>query len=226
MFIKTVWGIAMVNSIKTNSLNVKDEYKRIIDSLTKEPHCVDRDGDLFNIVCPVCGSINTGRIGIFFICAKRHIFWLYTEDGVRKISDLSDDRKKRILGNDLDPRTLMDSHGHEKYKVFQRDQKVSVYYMLSLWGLDYDNTTLENVKIYLDMFKDKMGVFGSKFGSMSLYLYNFYTDFDSSLNGKAGNYIISKNFPLWMEKAIVIANEIDNMSFGNEEIYANLFYID
>ncbi|MCK9442708.1 MAG: hypothetical protein M0Q13_14960 [Methanothrix sp.] len=210
---------------KQNLLNIADEYKKIIDNLEKEPHYVDRDGDLFTIICPHCGSKNVGRIGVFFVCSRRHIFSLYTEDGVRKDSELSDDRKRRILGDDLDPKTLMDAHGHAKYDLFNSDDKIPMYFRLSLWGLEYDNRTLNNAKIYLDMFKNKMSSFSKKFDRMYLELRNFKTDFTEAIEGKVDWQIDSGMFSMWMEKAIVIANELDNIDFGNEEIYANLFYI-
>lgn len=217
--------ILSVEPNKQNLLNIGDEYKRIIYNLEKEPHYVNRDGDLFNIICPHCGSKNVGRIGVFFICARRHIFSLYTEDGVRKDSELSDDRKKRILGDDLDPKTLMDAHGHEKYDLFNRDDKIPMYFSLSLWGLEHEDRTLNNAKIYLDMFRSKMKSFSEKFDRMHLDLHNFNTDFDEAMNGKTNWGIDSRIFPMWMEKAIVVANELDNLSFGNEEIYAGLYYI-
>ena len=208
-----------------NLLNIEDEYKRILSSLNYEPHYVNRDGDLFTIVCPSCGSKNTGRVGQFFICGRRHIFSLYTEDGVYAESELSEERKKRILGDDLDPKTMKDAHGHEKYDLFNKDDKVKMYYNLSLWGLDYDTRTLVNGKVYLDIFKKKMKEFSDKFKRMYLNLYNFDTDFYEAMVGKVDYRIKSTIEPMWMQKAIVIANELDNMDFGNEEIYAYLVYV-
>lgn len=210
---------------KKEYLTIETEYKNIIDSLEKEPNYVDRDGDLFLITCPHCGSKNVGRVGVFFICSKRHIFSLYTEDGVKKDSELSEDRKKRILGNDLDLKTMKDAHGHKKYDLFNKDDIYPMFYRLSLYGLENDEMTMNIAKHYLDVFKSKLNSFKIKFEFLSLELSHFYTDFDEALNGRVGSYLISKTHPMWMQKAIVMANEIDNMDFITEEISADLFYI-
>jgi hypothetical protein len=211
---------------KTEYLNIETEYKNIVDSLEKEPHYVNRDGDLFLITCPHCGSKNVGRVGIFFICAKRHIFSLYTEDGIRKESEMSEDSKKRIIGDDLDTKSMKDSHGHSKYDLFNKDDKYPMYFRLSLYGgIDYEGMTLNVAKHYLGFFKDRMNEFKNKFESLYLELSYFYTDFDEAVNGRVYYDLISRVQPMWMQKAIIIANELDKIEFGTEEIYANLFFI-
>jgi hypothetical protein len=96
-------------------------------------------------------------------------------------------------------------------------------------GLDYDNRTLANGKVYLDLFKEKMKEFSNKFKRIYLNLYNFDTDFDEAMVGRVGYRIKSRIEPMWMQKAIVIANELDNMDFGDKETeektYAYLVYI-
>lgn len=210
---------------KTELLNIETEYKNIVDSLEKEPHYVDRDGDLFLITCPHCGSKNVGRVGVFFICAKRHIFSLYTEDGVRKESEMSEDGKKRIIGNDLDTKSMKDSHGHAKYDLFDKDGIYPIYFRLSLYGIDYEERTLNVAKHYLSFFKDRMKDFKDKFESLYLELSHFYTDFDEAVNGRVYFDLNSRVQSMWMQKAIVISNELDKIEFGTEEIYVDLFFI-
>lgn len=213
--------------ISSNLLTIEEEYKRILDSLNHEPHHVNRDGDLFTIICPKCGSRNTAHVGSYFICARRHIFSLYTEDGVHAESDLSEERKKRILGDDLDPKTLKDAHGHEEYDLFDKDDIVPMYFKISLWGLDHDNRTLVNTKTYIDIFRNKIGEFKDKFKRFSLSPLYFMTDFDEALQGKTDYRVHSNLMPMWMQKAIVISDELDKIDkyFGNEEIYVSLVYV-
>jgi hypothetical protein len=85
--------------------------------------------------------------------------------------------------------------------------------------------TLNVAKHYLGFFKDRMNEFKNKFESLYLELSYFYTDFDEAVNGRVYYDLISRVQPMWMQKAIIIANELDKIEFGTEEIYANLFFI-
>jgi hypothetical protein len=211
----------------SNLLSIEEEYKRILNLLVYEPHHVNRDGDLFTIICPSCGSRNISRVGGFFICTRHHIFSLYLEDGLRKESDMSEEEKNRILGDDLNPKDGKDAHGHEKYDLFEKDDTIPMYFSLSLWGLENEDRTLGNVKKYLDIFKNRINEFVSKFKNLYIDINNWSTDFDEALIGKSDWRVESSLKPVWMKKAIVIANELNSIDtiFGNEDIYVNLIYI-
>lgn len=192
---------------------IEDKYKELLDSFDHEEHYVNRDGDLFRVICPECGSKNHHYIsGGFFVCARRHLFHVYTEDGVSKKSALSEDSLKRVLGDDLG-KDGMDSHGHEKYIYIPKDAKVNVYFeFYKGWDTDDSESTFEKVNQELVYLEESLRNFADKFERFYLPHLYFYTEFNSALKGVPSSDVISWPEAMWIQKVILLKLELENIN--------------
>lgn len=203
----------VIETSKTQKPYIEDKYKELLDSFTHEEHYINRDGDLFRVICPECGSKNHHYIsGGFFVCARRHLFQVYTEDGVSKESEMSDDSKKRILGDDLQ-KDGKDAHGHEKYTFFPKDAKVNVYFeFYQGWDTDDSEHTFEKVQEELKYLKDSLHKFSDKFKRFYIpYLY-FYVEFESAAKGIPSSDVIGWPENMWIQKVILLKIELENIN--------------
>lgn len=122
-----------------------DRRKKASYAHTKS--AINRDGDLYLVECPVCGSqeVIRARDKTYFVCGRDHRFRVYTEDGVVKLKDhrkgnierfpvkvVYDEAHTARLGLEKDApwwwrrvsihRDLhngKDAHSHHKYEVLQ-----------------------------------------------------------------------------------------------------------
>jgi hypothetical protein len=192
---------------------IKEVYKDYLKSLTYEPHYIDRDGDLFRVSCPECGSGNLSYLmGGFFVCGRKHLFHVYPEDGVRADSELSDDKKKRVLGDDLQ-KDGRDSHGHGEYEYFPKEGKVQAYFQF-YFGYDSDDEdrTFEKAVAHIDYLKEKLEAFSNKFDRFYLpYLY-FYTDLLDAAGGKPSSDLKSWPEDMLVQKFVLIKDELKKIN--------------
>ena len=105
---------------------IDDLYKSYLKELSKNTGewGVDRDGDIFQISCPVCKTKKINQAyKETFVCSKKHVFSVYPEDGIRPITGRND-------GDDLQ-KDGKDAHGHGLYLIHKPDEKTAVY--LQYW---------------------------------------------------------------------------------------------
>jgi len=117
---------------------IKASYKATVADLASKvtAFAIDRDGDLFQIACPTCRTKKVNHAdGSVFICARRHVFSVYTEDGVREITD---ENKEKVLGDDLQ-KNGKDAHDHHEYMILKPNEKTPIY--ISYWFEDAGEVT-------------------------------------------------------------------------------------
>ncbi len=109
-------------------------YDILVDDYAKRASAfgINRDGDIFQVACPICRTkkINHAFGGVF-VCSRKHVFYVNTEDGVREITD-----DVKVLGNDLQ-KDGKDAHGHSPYVTFKPKEKAPVY--LSYWFEEHNS---------------------------------------------------------------------------------------
>jgi len=198
---------------ENNLPTIDDVYKDYLKSLTYEPNYIDRDGDLFRVTCPECGSGNLSYLmGGFFVCGRRHLFWAYPEDGVRADSDLSDDRKKRVIGDDLQ-KDGTDSHGHGEYTYFPKGNKIQAYFQF-YFGYDSDDEdrTFEKAVAHIGYLKERLKAFAGKFDRFYLPTSYFYTELSDAAGGKPSSDLNSWPEDMLVQKFVLIKDELERIN--------------
>lgn len=166
---------------------LKRNYASALQGLVGQckEYAINRDGDNFQISCPVCKTKMVVPVGgQFFVCKKKHVFSIYTEDGIVEIEE-----DTRILGPDLSDKG-MDAHGHGFYKVFKPGDKSPIYF--SCWMHEDDRDylkrprTVEEISIFAWDFRSRV----KAVSNLSL---NFYVEVDTMMGGepvaKIGSYL-------------------------------------
>jgi hypothetical protein len=157
---------------------LKQTYKQALDTLSKDcrAYAINRDGDLFQVSCPVCNNKKVAPAGCgFFVCSRKHVFSVYTEDGVIEITP---ENEKKLLGQDLVHGE--DAHGHNPYTAYKADEKSPFY--LSLW-MHEDNRDYQENPINLQDISNEAWKLKNKIKALEFMPLDFYAEIDVMRHG-------------------------------------------
>jgi hypothetical protein len=194
---------SVAGSIRNQAL--KTAYQEAVKAFSQkaELYAVNRDGDLYQVKCPVCNTHLVSPVASgFFVCKKRHVFRIYTEDGVRQIDTEAD-----ADGVDLQ-KDGKDSHGHAEYLILDPEERSPV--TISYW-IEEQNPTEQTVSDQIWKLKKNVPMVDQEY-------FNYYVEIDTMLGGKPvakiGSQIITR--PIYMPnmRAFLLLTALKDTDWG------------